>query len=329
MIGDHVDNTQPQTDGMILTLTLVVSLDDVVQQLQSHSDEQNALNALKALGELGTRGGAAAIDAVTECIERCSRKLGSESVSEVALKVLEHVTEHEDEHALPATSRLLRSHHSIRVRHIVILGLVKIAAKGDDHAIGLLLERLLLERTCSTGNKKGRSSQLCNLRRAVVRALGHLAQKNDKLIIVLLSRYREHRYLRGAATEALEKIMVEGDENAIIEEISPLMHPDVGIRMEEAAALIQRKQTLDKHVIAYSRDDIMLLCRLLHWRHGWHCTPPACPKNSRTSQANSGVLREPHQALRGSGWRPQKPSKTIIRRSQSLSQLLTASISKF
>merc|ERR1712146_189651 len=109
-----------------------------------------------------------------------------------------------------------------------------------------------------------------------------------------------------------------GDENAIIEEISPLMHPDVGMRMEEAAALIQRKQTLDKHVIAYSRDDIMLLCRLLHWRHGWNWTLPACPKNSRTSQSTSGVLKEPQQALRDLRWRPRKPSKATLRRSQSL-----------
>jgi len=259
-----------------MILSLVVSLDDVVRQLQS-GDHQKARTALEALSEFGIKGGANALDAVVECLQNVEEGMGSYAlwgIRERALEVLEHVTERGDDRALHVMGRLLRSHQSINVRHVAILGLVKVAATGDDRAIGLLLERFLLERTGSAGNKKGSSSRPCRLRKAAVRALGQIAKMNDKLIIVLLCRYREQRYLRSAATEALERILVEGDENAIVEEISPLMHPTVGVRREVALASVQTIQTEDEHIITYRRDDIMSLCRLLHWRHGWNHTLP-------------------------------------------------------
>jgi len=178
-------------------LTLVISVDVYVRDLNSRISLMRR-TALDILGELRSRGGSAAVNAVTTCLEdedwcvRCA-----------AVRALIKLSKKGDAHTLAALSARLEDANSV-VKRVVLEGLAQLADKIEQIPIRVL-------RSCLEDEK-------WQVRIAAIEAFAQLEDKGDAQTITALKARLEDDKLqvRTAAEGVINQLTQKGDQNIII-----------------------------------------------------------------------------------------------------------------
>ena len=186
-----------------MLLTMVVSLDAVLSQLQTRNKRQQC-KALKTLAMLGFTGGMPAVNVAIDCFEERSSRVHKSAVH--ALTQLGVRTGSDDYHAdrIVAQMGYRLSHQKTDVRLSAISVLSNIARKIDESVSLRLCE--CMSQDASTF-----------VRSAASDALKHIVEKDNVNIVTALLGHLQHRnaWVRIHALSVLPMACCRSDERVI------------------------------------------------------------------------------------------------------------------
>lgn len=250
---------QPLTDERSLELTLVISVEAVLRELQSPSARRR-LHALKALSALGRRGGRPAVVAVV-----CRLNDPDELVRAAALEFLD-ASRHDDIASTAVRRCLYEGDAALRANALRALSELgadageqvasDIAAcfsdpDGEVRACAVsALTRLPGRRDSNTAAAVHAClvDGDCRVRRAALRALGELQQPSAPLLAMIARLGDAEPTVRSMAVQVISQQAPRGDARAIAAVEALLVHVDAGVRVAAVQVLPQLSEGGDPAV---------------------------------------------------------------------------------
>lgn len=189
------DRCSPSAEA--LSATMLVSLDQMVLDLESQANRFKKMQALECLARLGRRANEASMTAISASLED-----RDPLVRQTALETLRVVAERGDKLPTAALYARLRDQYTL-IRKIAVEVLSMVAERGNQRAVAAVSARL--------------EDQSAAVRLAAVQAMGEVAERGDPRAVAAVTLLLGHNNpdVRRCALEALSAVADESGERAL------------------------------------------------------------------------------------------------------------------